>query len=124
MEKIPEHATHPGQRHRLCQELPDNVARRAPSALRTPISRVRSVTLTSMMFITPMPPTSRPNPKWRSPPARSARDLVELLMIWSGVVKSIEIVVDTSRRLQMPHAPHGRLRLSSNASCRRPASPC
>ena len=31
----------------------------APSALRMPISRVRSVTLTSMMFITPMPPTSR-----------------------------------------------------------------
>lgn len=26
--------------------------------MRTPISRVRSVTLTSMMFITPMPPTS------------------------------------------------------------------
>ncbi len=36
------------------------MARRgAPSALRTPISRVRSVTATSMMFITPMPPTSR-----------------------------------------------------------------
>ena len=34
--------------------------RRAPMALRTPISRVRSVTDTSMMFITPMPPTSRP----------------------------------------------------------------
>ena len=33
---------------------------RAPIALRTPISRVRSVTLTSMMFITPMPPTSKP----------------------------------------------------------------
>ena len=32
--------------------------RRAPTALRMPISRVRSVTLTSMMFITPMPPTS------------------------------------------------------------------
>ena len=32
--------------------------RRAPIALRMPISRVRSVTLTSMMFITPMPPTS------------------------------------------------------------------
>ena len=27
--------------------------------MRTPISRVRSVTLTSMMFITPIPPTSR-----------------------------------------------------------------
>jgi len=35
------------------------MARRgAPRALRTPISRVRSVTATSMMFITPMPPTS------------------------------------------------------------------
>ena len=34
--------------------------RRAPMALRTPISRVRSVTETSMMFMTPMPPTSRP----------------------------------------------------------------
>ncbi len=32
--------------------------RRAPSALRRPISRVRSVTATSMMFITPMPPTT------------------------------------------------------------------
>ena len=31
----------------------------APSALRTPISRVRSVTDTSMMFMMPMPPTSR-----------------------------------------------------------------
>ena len=30
----------------------------APSALRRPISRVRSVTETSMMFMTPMPPTS------------------------------------------------------------------
>ena len=33
---------------------------RAPMALRTPISRVRSVTLTSMMFITPTPPISKP----------------------------------------------------------------
>ena len=32
---------------------------RAPRDLRMPISRVRSVTDTSMMFITPMPPTSR-----------------------------------------------------------------
>ena len=32
--------------------------RRAPSARRTPISRVRSVTDTSMMFMIPMPPTS------------------------------------------------------------------
>ena len=33
---------------------------RAPMAFRTPISLVRSVTDTSMMFITPMPPISRP----------------------------------------------------------------
>ena len=34
----------------------------APIALRSPISRVRSVTVTSMMFMTPMPPTSREIP--------------------------------------------------------------
>ena len=32
--------------------------RLAPTALRRPTSRVRSVTLTSMMFMMPMPPTS------------------------------------------------------------------
>ena len=32
--------------------------RRAPTDLRMPISRVRSVTETSMMFMMPMPPTS------------------------------------------------------------------
>ena len=31
----------------------------APRALRKPISRMRSVTETSMMFMTPMPPTMR-----------------------------------------------------------------
>ena len=31
---------------------------RAPTAMRMPISRVRSVTDTSMMFMMPMPPTS------------------------------------------------------------------
>ena len=35
------------------------VRRRAPSAFRRPISRVRSVTDTSMMFITPTPPRVR-----------------------------------------------------------------
>ena len=32
--------------------------RRAPTARRTPISRVRSSTVASMMFMMPMPPTS------------------------------------------------------------------
>ena len=39
---------------RNCQRIS---RRRAPSALRTPISRVRSVTLMVMIAITPMPPT-------------------------------------------------------------------
>ena len=34
----------------------------APTALRMPISRVRSVTETSMMFMMPMPPTSKEMP--------------------------------------------------------------
>ena len=34
----------------------------APTAMRIPISRVRSVTLTNMMFMIPMPPTSSATP--------------------------------------------------------------
>ena len=49
--------------HRLDQELQqDRRALRAPIALRMPISRVRSVTDTSMMFMMPMPPTSSEMP--------------------------------------------------------------
>ena len=46
------------QHHGLDQELRQDVPGLAPTAMRTPISRVRSVTLTSMMFMMPMPPTS------------------------------------------------------------------
>ena len=35
---------------------------RAPSALRRPISRMRSVTLVSIMFMMPMPPTTSEMP--------------------------------------------------------------
>ena len=34
----------------------------APTAMRRPISRVRSVTETSMMFMMPIPPTRRDTP--------------------------------------------------------------
>jgi len=37
--------------------------RGAPRAFRTPISRVRSVTATSMMFMIPIPPTTRAIPE-------------------------------------------------------------
>jgi hypothetical protein len=42
---------------------------RAPIALRIPISRVRSVTVTSMMFITPIPRRAARSP----PPPRAGR---------------------------------------------------
>ena len=47
------------QCRRLDQELTQDVSRAcAPTARRRPISRVRSVTDTSMIFMMPMPPTS------------------------------------------------------------------
>ena len=55
------HADRPaqGRKHdRLDEKLPQDVARRAPTARRMPISRVRSVTETSMMFMMPTPPTT------------------------------------------------------------------
>jgi hypothetical protein len=46
---------------------------RAPTAMRTPISWVRSVTDTNMMFMTPMPPTT-------SEITRDRRD--QQVMVW------------------------------------------
>ena len=43
------------------------VRRRAPSALRVPISRVRSRTLTNVMFMIPMAPTNNANPVMNNP---------------------------------------------------------
>ena len=52
--------------------------RLAPIALRTPISRVRSVTDTSIMFITPMPPTSS------EMPAIAPRNTTKVLVVSSS----------------------------------------
>lgn len=49
---------------RNCRRI---VRRRAPSALRSPISLVRSATETNMMFIIPMPPTKSESPVMKSP---------------------------------------------------------
>ena len=54
------------------------VPRLAPMALRMPISLVRSVTVTSMMFMMPMPPTIRE--MLAMPPRRMASTLVTLSM--------------------------------------------
>ena len=53
----------------------------APMAFRIPISRVRSVTETSMMFIMPMPPTSSEMPAM--PPSISDRVLAVSLAVSS-----------------------------------------
>ena len=47
-----------GEDDGLDQELLGDVAALGPEARRMPISRVRSVTVASMMFMMPMPPTS------------------------------------------------------------------
>ena len=55
--------------------------RLAPMALRMPISRVRSVTVTSIIFMMPIPPTMRDIPAM--PPRRIARMEVTLLIVSS-----------------------------------------
>ena len=61
----------------------------APSALRSPISWVRSVTETIMMAMTPMPPTRRATPDRATITPKNAE--VRLLIvsrIWSWVSRS------------------------------------
>ena len=82
--------------------------RLAPMALRMPISRVRSVTVTSMMFMMPMPPTSREMPAIA--PRKTTKVLVvscsvSMVSCWLDMEKSSSLVirwrsrktVDTSR---------------------------
>jgi hypothetical protein len=52
-------AAETGNRQRLGQELDKDVKTGAPIAFSTPISRVRWVTLTSMIFVSPTPPMPR-----------------------------------------------------------------
>ena len=59
--------------------------RLAPSALRTPISRVRSVTETSMMFMTPTPPTTRPMEEMASVRVQATQTMTALLASIAGV---------------------------------------
>ncbi len=63
-----------------------------PSALRSPISRVRSLTDTSMMFMTPMPPTisdSAAMPISRLVSVPLTDDVVLITDCWVVIVKSV-----------------------------------
>ena len=51
--------TLPGARALAALLFAAPLAAQAPTARRTPISRVRSSTVASMMFMIPMPPTTR-----------------------------------------------------------------
>ena len=64
---------------------------RAPTDMRRPISRVRSVTLTYMMFMIPIPPTTSEMPAMQASRV-VIRSVVELSMLlsscWLRMVKS------------------------------------
>ena len=70
-------------------------AARAPTAMRMPISRVRSVTLTSMMFMMPMPPTTSETaatPASKKPIAREVAVTACINSNWLRTVKSCSLL--------------------------------
>ena len=69
----------------------------APSALRVPISRVRSVTETIMIFITPMPPTSRDSAAMAEMPSET---VLSILVIESSRLARLDaLTVQESLRV-------------------------
>ena len=77
----------------------------APTARRRPISRVRSVTLTSMMFMMPMPPTSRLTA------ATAPSRLVSTPMVLLSVSASCWV----SKMLKLSSSPSASLRRSRSS---------
>ena len=65
----------------------------APIALRMPISRVRSVTVTNMMFMTPIPPTKSEIPA--TAPSSSVNVPVTVLTV-SRIELGLKIVKSAS----------------------------
>src|SRR5438552_3366763 len=93
--------------------------RRAPTALRIPISRVRSFTETSMMFMIPMPPPRREIPPIAPTsivklgrvgrPDRRAPGL-DVLVARSGKLATRHLAVP-HRRIARGHAGHAGVRI-------------
>ena len=93
--------------------------RRAPSALRTPISRVRSVTEMVMMAITPMPPTISAIDEMTTSASMMARvKLFRMPMIESAVTMSKSF--SWSRRQPVP-AAHDLLDVRDEVLLREPS---
>ncbi len=66
----------------------------APMARRMPISRVRSVTETSMMFMMPMPPTSRLTP--------ATAPSMPVIVVVALVIASAICVMSRTEKLSSP----------------------
>ncbi len=81
--------------------------RRAPSALRTPISRVRSSTDISMMFMITMPPTTRATAT-RPGPATSSTFLIVFQ------ASSTSLAVSMSKSFSSPGRRRWRVRKISS----------
>ena len=79
---------------------------RAPTARRTPISRVRSVTDSSMMFMMPMPPTSSDTPAMLASSAVIvlARAIERFRQLLEGHFLEARDVADDRARDLRPHA--------------------
>src|SRR6185436_19114122 len=78
----------------------------APTAMRMPISRVRSVTDTSMMFMTPIPPTMSDT---------SAIDASSVVMVW--VVEVNMLVISAMLLVEKSSSSLGPRRCRSRNSC-------
>jgi hypothetical protein len=74
----------------------------APTAMRTPISRVRSVTLTSMMFMIPIPPT-------RSDTSAMLASSVVMVLVPSAWAPAISVRL----RIEKSSSPPARMRCRS-----------
>ncbi len=71
---------------------------RAPMAFRTPISRVRSITDTSMMFMITMPPTTRAIDTNIGRTVNSMREMLSQNAIASSAVSSAKSASSLGRR--------------------------
>ena len=72
--------------------------RRAPRALRTPISRVRSITETSMMFMMTTPPTTREIPTNPGSAVKRMRLMLSQKLRESSAVSAAKFVGSEGRR--------------------------
>ncbi len=70
----------------------------APTAMRVPISRVRSVTLTSMMFMIPIPPTIN---EMTATPASSAVIVSVVAVAVAAISSWVRTVKSSSRPSRM-----------------------